>query len=64
MEDKNENSILNEEKELNSINIPYKDKEDYPPRSIIIGQYYYIYKDKNKSGFHIDVNIKLYVIIL
>ena len=51
MEDKNENSILNEEKELNSINIPYKDKEDYPPRSIIIGQYYYIYKDKNKSRF-------------
>ena len=30
MADKNEKSI---EKDINSINIEYKDKKDYPPRS-------------------------------
>ena len=63
MEDKNENSIVKEENDLNSINIDYKDKEDYPPRSIIIGHIIPI-KIKISRGFHIDVNIKLYVIIL
>ena len=51
MEDKNEKSVLSEEKDINSINIEYKDKKDYPPRSITIGKYYYTYKDKNKLGF-------------
>ena len=27
------------------------DKEEYPPRSLIIGNYTYTYKDVNKSGF-------------
>ena len=63
MKGKKENAVGNEEDDINSISKENKDKEDYPPRSIIIGNYSISIKIIISPGFHIDINIKVYVII-